>query len=80
MKAVADFALAIVLLAGATASVESFLAPQSSSSTVVGLQLPRTSSVALSAGLIPPKSVDEMLSHDGETASLYDEHVQKTYG
>lgn len=56
-----------LLLTGATA-VESF-----------SLQAARPSATALSA-LKAPKSTDEMLSHEGETASMYDEHVQKTYG
>jgi len=57
----------VLLLTGATA-VESFSLQTSPRST------------SLLSALKAPKSTDEMLSHDGETSSMYDEHVQKTYG
>jgi len=64
------FSSSLLLLLALAASVESF---SPSRQTV-------RSSSQLAAALKPPKSTEEMLSHDGETASMYDEHVQKTYG
>ena len=64
---------AFLLLAYSEVStVESFsLAPTT--------QAAARSWTALSA-LKPPKRPEEMMSHDGETASMYDTSVQKTYG
>lgn len=62
----------LLLLADAVPLTQSFVLKPSTSA--------RTSLGELSAGLKPPMSTEEMLSKEGKTASMYDEHVQKTYG
>jgi len=61
----------LLLASNCAVTVESFsLAPTTQATR---------SWTALSA-LKPPKRPEDMMSHDGETASMYDTSVQKTYG
>jgi hypothetical protein len=74
MKVVLPASLAF-LLSYSSAFVISSLGVHQPSSLQVA-----TEDVSTSTKLIPPRSIDDLLSHVGETGQLYDQNVQKTYG
>eukprot|EP00522_Entomoneis_paludosa_P018046 CAMPEP_0172441494 /NCGR_PEP_ID=MMETSP1065-20121228/2043_1 /TAXON_ID=265537 /ORGANISM="Amphiprora paludosa, Strain CCMP125" /LENGTH=481 /DNA_ID=CAMNT_0013190899 /DNA_START=91 /DNA_END=1536 /DNA_ORIENTATION=- len=82
MKIVLSASLAY--LASTAGSVNAF-AVTSSSSNYGSTALQATIDEAAPAtgnkkALVPPKSIDDLMSQDGETGELYDKNVQKTYG
>ena len=70
----------ILLFSALTVGCESFT---SSANTRIVMKTSSQTTLSASAAattLKPPMSTEEMLSHEGETARLYDDVVQKTYG
>lgn len=69
-------ALSLALLASVSDGFVLSSESQRAASSVLKASVEETAT----SKLIPPKSIEEIMSHDGETAQLYDANVQKTYG
>jgi len=70
----------LLLLSLAAVDIQAFLVPsEGHSHTVLKASVEDKSSTS-KRSLVPPKSIDELMSQEGETGELYDKNVQKTYG
>mmetsp|Transcript_15725 Transcript_15725/g.20510 ORF Transcript_15725/g.20510 Transcript_15725/m.20510 type:complete len:478 (-) Transcript_15725:99-1532(-) len=78
MKVVFPFALLAASMGASSGFVLS--SPSSSNAKPSAVSLKASVEKTTTSKLIPPKSIEELMSHEGETGQLYDLNVQKTYG